>query len=121
MPVRLGQASSPAELVAMSSKTRCLWSPRLLVSPGWAWPSRSGRNGKLAARESAKPMVPQTPYAAEPDLFIAHEGWGVERVSLSIGQQEENMADTTHGDGWVVARDREADDQFDERDHRRSN
>ena len=34
----------------------------------------------IAARESAEGMVPQSPSAAEPDLFVAHEGWGVERV-----------------------------------------
>src|ERR1044072_5031536 len=31
------------------------------------------------------------------------------------------MADTTRGDGLVVARNGEADNQFGERDHRRSN
>ena len=35
---------------------------------------------KFAARDRAKAMVPQTPSALESDLFVAHEGWGVERV-----------------------------------------
>ena len=57
--------------------------PALMCIAGIAWVCmaaalRSQR--KIAARESAEAMVPQSPSAAEPDLFVAHEGWGVERV-----------------------------------------
>ena len=57
--------------------------PLITVFAGIGWVCmavalRSQR--KLATRESANAMVPQPPSAAEPDLFVAHEGWGVERA-----------------------------------------
>jgi len=55
--------------------------PLLVLSAAIAWACiavalRSQR--KLAARNSATAMVSEPPSAGEPDLFVAHEGWGVE-------------------------------------------
>src|SRR4051812_6583979 len=62
--------------------------PLITAFAGIAWVCmavalRSQR--KMAAHESANSvansMMSPAPSAAEPDLFVAHEGWGVERVS----------------------------------------
>src|SRR5437763_16777512 len=56
--------------------------PAILLFTAIAWVCMAAalRSQRKMARESADSMRSQAASAAEPDLFVAHEGWGVERV-----------------------------------------
>ena len=56
--------------------------PAILLFTAIAWVCMAAalRSQREMARESADSMSSQAASAAEPDLFVAHEGWGVERV-----------------------------------------